>query len=100
MITTQPGTTTPTSGVALDPQGVVELRDSGGNLVTTATDVVTASLMTVSGTGGLTGTLPKTASGGIADFTGNGLTITGAGTFRIRYATGSLQVDSNTIIIP
>lgn len=102
VITTQPGTTAPTSGVALDPQGVVEFRDSGNNVVKSATAVVTATLEPGTGTGSISGTLTKAAVSGVADFTGNGITITAAtpGTFVIRFTAGSLTVASIPIAIP
>jgi adhesin/invasin len=101
VITTQPGTTAPAANTDLNPQGVVEIQDSGGNLLTAATDVITASLVTVSGgPGSLIGTLTKAATGGVADFAGNGMQIDAAGSYRIRYTLGAITVDSDIIVIP
>jgi hypothetical protein len=51
----------------VDPPVVVEVRDSGRSVVTSATDNITLSQ--VSGTGTVTGTLVQSAVSGVATFT-------------------------------
>lgn len=79
------------SGLAFTQQPVVRIVDRYGNLVTSATDVVTAS--TSAGT--LGGTTAATAVGGIATFKGLALTgVTGSAT--LTYA-ASLGGSSRTV---
>ena len=66
------------SGAAFTTQPVIAVRDSGGNTVTSQSGSVRA---TISTGGTLVGTTSKPLSSGVANFTGNGLGITGtAGT--------------------
>lgn len=97
-IQVQPSTSA-SSGVNFDTQPTVELRDTGGNLVTSDGEVdVNAVLETVSGVGTLGGTREVQAENGVASF-GN-LRITGAGTFRIRFTSrGMTSVTSVTIVV-
>jgi outer membrane protein OmpA-like peptidoglycan-associated protein len=77
-------------------QPVVEILDAGNNKVTTASNVVTATLSsgTVFGSNG--STLTATPSSGAATFSGLG--ITGLpGTYTITYSSGSLTNSSQTI---
>lgn len=84
------------SGVNFAVQPKVELRDSGGNLVTDDGVSVSAVLETVSGVGTLGGTTTVSSNNGVASFTN--LRITGTGTFRIRFtASGHSSVTSGTI---
>jgi hypothetical protein len=74
------------SGVGLNPQPVVILRDKNGFRVGTASQTVTVAL---SGTGGtLGGTLSVAASNGAATF--QNLSITGTGTFRLVFSSPGL----------
>ena len=72
-ITTQPAAGSSASGTALATQPVVRVVDSFGNLVSSATGTVTATL--TSGAGSLMNNT-ATITGGIATF--SGLTVTGA----------------------
>lgn len=85
------------SGVALTTQPVVEIQDSAGNRVTTATDEVTAEI--ANGTGALSGTVSVTAVDGVATFTN--LAITGNGAHRLRFRTASpaLAVTSSSFVV-
>jgi hypothetical protein len=96
-IATEPSVTA-TSGIAFSQQPVIQLRDSGGNDVTTAGIGITAEIASGSGTiGGTTGA--TTAGDGKATFTD--LSITGSGAHTIRFrATGltaaiSVQITVN-----
>jgi len=62
--------TTSTAGQALSPAVEVEIRDAGGNLVTSARDAVTLAIAANPGTGTLAGTKTVTAVNGIASFSG------------------------------
>jgi len=76
-IVTQP--TAAVNNVAFSTQPVVQIRDANNNLVTTATNSVTAAVAT--GTGTLGGTFTVAAIGGVATFTNlvlTGITSTGA----------------------
>ena len=61
-------------GSALATQPVVEIRDAGGNLVTSSTASVTVTIASTDGT--LGGSTTVSAVGGVATF--SGLTVTGA----------------------
>ena len=88
------------SGVAFTTQPVIEIRDSGNNLVTTGSSsgaIITAALTVGSG-GTLGGTLTATGSAGVATFTN--LAITGsAGGYTIQYSAGSLTVATGNITV-
>jgi len=86
------------SGVNLAVQPTVDLRDSGGNLVTSTGVKVDAALETVSGAGTFGGTTQVSTVSGVASFTN--LRITGSGTFRIRFTSnGMTSVTSTTIVV-
>src|SRR5258706_268922 len=75
VVTTQPSAST-VAGVAFAQQPVGSVQDAFGNLAPTDADwplVVAESLTTGSGT--VSGTLMKTAVAGVADFSGNNLSI-------------------------
>jgi hypothetical protein len=75
------------SGVGLNPQPVVALRDKDGFTVGTASQSISVAL---SGTGGtLSGTLTASAVNGSATF--QNLTINGSGTFRLVFSSPGLQ---------
>ncbi len=77
--TTSPGNTV--TGVAFTPQPVVKIEDQYGNLVTTGGDSTVAVALTLTtGPGTLAGTAAMSAVGGVADFTGKGLSINLQGT--------------------
>jgi hypothetical protein len=76
-----------TVGSALATQPVVEIRDAGGNLVTSSTASITATIAATDGT--LGGTTTVSAVGGVATF--SGLTITGvAGTKTLGFSSPAL----------
>lgn len=79
------GPTSAVAGVAFSPQGVIQIQDTNGNLVTSgpdATATITISLQ--SGTGSLSGTTSMAASGGVANLSGLGLSINLVGTKTLR----------------
>ena len=89
------------AGVAFATQPVVTIEDQFGNTVTSGTDssrVVTASLTTGSGT--LSGTLTATASGGVASFGGNNLSINLVGTEKALTFTTTGGVITSTTTSP
>ncbi|HEY6109621.1 MAG TPA: Ig-like domain-containing protein [Gemmatimonadales bacterium] len=80
----QPSTTA--SGASITPAVQVEVRDAGGNRVTSATTNITLAIGTNPSGGVLTGTNPKAAIAGVATFSnlsidkgGTGYTLTAAG---------------------
>ena len=89
VLITPPGATE-TSGLAITPAPVVELRDAAGLKVSSATGAVNATIGT--GTGLLSGTVIVNAVGGTATF-GN-LIITGAGTNTLNFALASSSLPS------
>lgn len=78
-----------TGGVAFSTQPVVRILDAGGNLVTTATNNMTLSIKSGTGTSGasLSSTTTVAAVGGVATF--SGLKIDKAGTGYVLTATAS-----------
>lgn len=81
-----PPSSTAVSGVALSTQPVIAIEDSGGNLITSNTSVVTATF--TSGGVSITNNL-ATASSGLATF--SGLTLNAlAGPYTITFTDGSL----------
>jgi hypothetical protein len=95
-LTTQPAGAV--NGVAFTTQPVVAIQDAFGAIVTTATNAVTASLNTISGSGTLGGTLTVSAVNGVATFTN--LKITGTGTFTVTFAaTGLTSVTSGNVVV-
>ena len=86
--TAQPSAST-AAGVAFSAQPVITIQDVNGNTVTTATNSVTLTL--TSGTGTLGGTATMNAVAGVADFAGKGLNINLPGADKVLTATsGSL----------
>ena len=84
------------SGNSISTQPVIKIVDQDGNLIPTATDVVDVSLVDVTGSSVLTGTLNATASGGYATFTD--LVVTGYGSFYLTFSSGTLTpVNSDTL---
>lgn len=82
------------SGVPFTTPPAVKVVDTLGVTVTTATNVITASL--TSGTGQLMGTTTATAIGGIATFTGlqlNGI----AGDYQLTFSTPNLPSVTTTV---
>ncbi|MDP2914371.1 MAG: carboxypeptidase regulatory-like domain-containing protein, partial [Candidatus Aminicenantes bacterium] len=65
-------------GATITPAVTVKIQDAAGNLITTATNVVTISIGTNPGGGTLSGTLTKAAVAGVATF--NDLKLNAAGT--------------------
>ena len=85
-----------TVGAPLSAQPVVELRDLAGNLATTSTNAVTASI--VSGGGSLAGSVTESAVNGVATFTT--LRLDGAvGSRMLRFASAGLQPVESTIAL-
>jgi hypothetical protein len=88
------------SGYLLDPQPVIEIRDSEDNLITSDNSTV-ISVEIISGTGdSLSGTLVATATSGVATF--ENLTLTGlAGEdYKLRFTAGEIEsVDSEPVQI-
>ncbi|HEX9892510.1 MAG TPA: carboxypeptidase-like regulatory domain-containing protein, partial [Gemmatimonadales bacterium] len=97
IIKTQPPASAVTA-VTLSTPPEVELRDSGGNLVATNGVEVTAVLETISGAGVITpgSTNPVSTVGGVASF-GN-LSITGAGTFTLRFDAPGVSSATSIVI--
>jgi hypothetical protein len=93
MITTQPSGAFNGSGFSTQP--VVKITDSGGNIITTSTVNVVASL--ASGTGTLSGTTTVAAVNGIATFSNLKITGTGNHTLTFTPAGGLTATTSNTI---
>ena len=84
------------SGQLLSTQPTVKIINWLGDLVPDATDVVDVSLVDVTGSSVLTGTLNATASGGYAAFTD--LIATGYGSFYLTFTSGTLtSVNSDTL---
>ena len=87
--TTQPGGGT--GGTAWTTQPVVTVQDANGNTVTTDTSTVTVAIANNAGGGTLSGTLTEAAVAGVANFSGNGLSIDKIGTgYTLTATDGSL----------
>ena len=87
------------SGELLSTQPTITIANWLGDLVPDATDVVDVSLVDVTGSSVLTGTLNATASGGYAAFTD--LIATGYGSFYLTFTSGTLtSVNSDTLFFP
>ena len=69
------------AGVTISPAVQVTLLDAGGNLATSATNVITIAVATGPAGASLPGTLSKAAAGGVAAF--DDLTATVAGTYSL-----------------
>ncbi len=84
------------SGVAFTTQPVIEIRDAGGNRVTSATTAVTAAI--ASGSGALVGTATVNAVAGLATFTN--LRLDGTGAHTLTFTAGGLTAaTSNSITV-
>jgi outer membrane protein OmpA-like peptidoglycan-associated protein len=97
---TQLSIATNASGAKFDTsfttQPAVEILDAGGNKVTTASNVVTATLSSGTVVGSNESTLTATPSSGVATFSGLG--ITGLpGTYTVTYSSGLLTGSSQSI---
>lgn len=93
------------SGDAFLTQPVITLKDQYGNVCSnglSASATVTASAAAGTGTWTIGGTVDKAASGGVADFSGNGLTcVMGSkGDGKIRFDCGGANVESALFSIP
>ena len=87
---------TGTNGVALATQPVVTVRDVGGNVATSASGTMTATIASGSGST-LTGAT-ATIAGGVATF--SGLTFSGtAGDFTVQFSDGTRTTTSGSISI-
>jgi hypothetical protein len=77
-------------------QPKVEIRDARGNVVTGDTSVVTVA---ISGAGGaLTGSTTATVSGGVATFSGLGITGVVGSVYTLTFGDGALKATSQTVI--
>ena len=84
------------SAVSLTTQPVIEIRDHAGNLVTTSSIPVTASVS--AGNGTLSGTLTIAAVAGVATFTD--LTVTGSGSVTLTFnAAGVTSVTAAPFVV-
>ena len=84
------------SGELLSTQPIIKIVNWLGDIIPDATDVVDVSLVDVTGSSVLTGTLNATASSGYASF--SDLIATGAGSFYLTFTSGTLtSVNSNTL---
>lgn len=92
---TQPGGGA--SAVPWSTQPVVEIRDSSGNFIDTATNAVTLTLTT--GTGNLSGTVTVPAVGGRAVFTNLSMDLVGTDKVLTATAVGLSSVSSNAFTI-
>jgi len=97
VVTTQPSSPA-TAGVIFGTQPVVAIEDAYGNIVLTASDVITAS---ETAGGNLSGTLGNSvqmaAISGVATF--SGLYVTNSGTQTLTFTEGALTVNSANITV-
>jgi hypothetical protein len=84
------------SGAPFVNQPVIQIRDSGGNVVTT--DNSTVVTMTVSSGATVIGTATATATSGVAAFSNVGLSGT-SGSYTITFTSGSLTSTSQSVSI-
>ena len=84
------------SGQAFQIQPIVQIQDSNGQLVTTATNAVTATI--TAGNGTLVGTVTVNAVGGVATFTNLGITEASSAdnTFTVTFSANGLTSVSNS----
>ena len=88
--------TSATNGTALGVQPVVTVVDGSGNIVTTASGIMTATIE--SGTGGALAGSTATITNGVARFAG--LTLSGiAGVYTLRFSDGTRTVISLTVTL-
>lgn len=91
--TTPPGN--PVAGATFNPSPQVSVVDSFGNVITTATDLITLSV--VSGPGSFTGTTAVNAVNGTATF--SNLSLQKAGGYTVKGATGSFSTPNTAITV-
>lgn len=82
------------SGTPLNPQPVVEIRNSAGTLVASATNAVT---MSVVASGGLIGTTTVNAVAGVARFAG--VAFGSAGTQTVTFSSPNLEPASGSVVV-
>ena len=88
--------TSATNGIALGVQPVVTVVDGSGNIVTTASGIMTATIE--SGTGGVLASSTATITNGVARFAG--LTLSGiAGVYTLRFSDGTRSVTSGSVTL-
>lgn len=93
-IQTQPAGAT--TGLLLLTQPVIEVQNANSEIVTTATNTITATVQVVTGTCTLSGTLVLDAVSGVASYTD--IIATGSGSFRIVFSSpGLTSVTSNIV---
>ncbi len=87
------------AGVVWSQQPVVQVQDQYGNLVSTGADSTrNVTLSLTAGTGVVTGGLSKQASGGVADFTNNGLSHNLAGVDKVLTAAATITSGPVTVV--
>lgn len=87
------------AGQALSPAVEIELRDAGGQVVTSARDAVTLAFANNAGSGTLSGTKTVTAVNGIASFSGLSIDKAAAGYTLMATASGLPNDTSSTFDI-
>ena len=88
--TTHPSAST-AAGVAFAQQPVVTIKDAAGNTITTGADATaTVTLSLTNGLGALIGTVTEVAVAGVANFAGNGVGVSVAGTDKVLTASATL----------
>lgn len=94
---TQPAAGPAYSGQVLGTQPTVRVVDNFGNTVTSATNAITASVVTATGaTGSLGGTATINAASGMATFSGLSVTGTASSSYQLRFTAAGLgNADSN-----
>jgi len=98
-VVSQPLGAAPASAFTTQP--VVEVRSNGARDTSDSSSVVTASIVTGTGTAGATlgGTATATAVGGLATFTNLSISMAGTG-YQLRFtATGVTEISSNTFAV-
>jgi alpha-tubulin suppressor-like RCC1 family protein len=93
VVTVEPSNTT--AGVAIAPSVQVEVRDAFDNLVSSATNAVTAAIGTNPGAGTLSGTTTQSASGGTATFDDLSIDAAAAG-YTLTFSATGLTGDVST----
>jgi hypothetical protein len=87
------------SGARFTTQPVLQVKDSSGNLVTSSTATVTASVAQVLGSGTITGTTTATASGGIITFSDLGLNGLAGTSYLITFRSTGLLQEQQTVLL-
>jgi hypothetical protein len=83
---------------AFTTQPQITVQDSGGNTITSSSDVVTATITSGAG-GSFVGTDTATAASGVATFTGLGVDGTPGTTYTITYTVTGLTVATATVTL-